>query len=96
MAALGNAYNLNYEPYRTGRSNNVRSKDDKDDGQENRTTRLRAGSNHSDPEITDANMDLRFQYAGPKRQSDERHYFKTIQNGYQNKISSKRGSLDDL
>ena len=41
-------------------------------------------------------MDLKFEFEGPKRTSDERHYFKTIQDDYQSKIRSKKNSLSDL
>ena len=46
-----------------------------------------------------SNIDLKFEFAGPKRTSDERHYFKAIKENYVEKLQNqrnKRGSLSDL
>lgn len=91
--ALSNEYNLNFEPYSRRQSESVSlNKDVKGSPR-----RHGPNSNYSDPpDNSDAHMDLRFQYAGPNKPSDERHYFKTIQTNYEHNIRSKRGSLDDL
>ena len=82
--ALGSGYNLSFEPYT--------SKYPKDS---ERLRGQRRSSNHSNPDEK-SNMDLKFEFAGPRRGSDERQYFKTVQESYQQSIRIKKDSLADL
>lgn len=63
MNQLGGSYNLAYEPYSSKYGKNIES------------DRLRGNRRSSEEK---SNMDLKFEFAGPKRNSDERQYFKTI------------------
>ena len=47
--------------------------------------------------INDAStIDMKFEFQGPRRTSDERHYFKTIQDNYAERLKGKKNSLSEL
>ena len=97
---LADGYNLNFEPYASKYDNKLVV--DKDANNELIGVMKRlpdANGNRSDPDLlaTDKNnMDLNFEFQGPKRTSDERHYFKTIQDEYMKSIRSKKNSLSEM
>lgn len=62
MNNLGGSYNLAYEPYSSKYGKNIES---------DRLRGNRRSSNHSNPDEK-SNMELKFEFAGPKRTSDER------------------------
>ena len=39
---------------------------------------------------------MKFEFQGPRRTSDERHYFKTIQDNYAERLKGKKNSLSEL
>ena len=41
-------------------------------------------------------IDVKFEFQGPKRTSDERHYFKTVQDNYADRVKGKKSSLSEL
>ena len=45
--------------------------------------------------VDDENFNVKFNFAGPKRTSDERHHFENIAKHYAG-LSSKKGSLSEL
>ena len=47
--------------------------------------------------IDDAStIDMKFEFQGPRRTSDERHYFSTVQENYADRIKTKKNSLDAM
>ena len=41
-------------------------------------------------------LDVKFEFQGPRRTSDERHYFKTVQENYAERMKRKKNSLSEL
>ena len=93
MNTMADGYNLNFEPYASKYDNKQIIDEDTGDviG-----VRKRRGSDMSEKALPKSNMDLKFEFQGPKRTSDERHYFRTIQENYATKDRIKRNSLSDL
>ena len=92
-------YNLNFEPYASKYDNKIVVDEEGNNDLIGLVKSPRRSSNRSNPPVNPMDEDslaLKFEFQGPKRTSDERHYFKTIQDGYQEKLKSKKNSLSDL
>ena len=86
---LADGYNLNFEPYASKYDNKLVI--DKEANNELIGVMKRLPDtnrsvteilNRPDRDTEKSNMELNFEFQGPKRTSDERHYFKTIQEEY--------------
>ena len=94
---LAVGYNLNFEPYASKYDNKLVVDNEANGDIIGMVPTRRSNTNLSDIEKRDKDhMDLKFEFQGPKRTSDERHYFKTIQEGYLEKARGKRQSLSDI
>lgn len=89
-------YNFNFEPYASKYDNKLVVDSEAGDIIGVQTRRMSEKPGSSSPRGEKSNIELQFDFAGPKRTSDERHYFKTIHEEYANKINSKKNSLSDL
>ena len=90
---MADGYNLNFEPYATRFDNKLVVDDE---AGEIIGVRKQSRSKIEEKALEKSNLDLKFEFQGPKRTSDERHYFKTIQENYAAKVRSRRNSLSDL
>ena len=93
---LAVGYNLNFEPYASKYDNKLVVDREANGDVIGMVPSPRRNSNLSEKGKDKDHMDLKFEFHGPKRTSDERHYFKTIQEGYLEKVRGKRNSLDEV
>ena len=83
-------YNMNFEPYASKYDNKLVV--DHENQEVIGVMKRHRDSQKTEPEHINvdaaSNIDLKFEFAGPKRTSDERHYFKAIKENYVEKLQN--------